>query len=195
MRARASNGYSLPELLWVVALLVTVTAIAIPQLLAGLDEARGLAAARYVAGRLHEARMAAIARSAHVALRFDKTADGYEYAMYLDVNRNGVRTSEIQAGVDRPITSPERLWQQIPGTDFGLAAGVPAVEGGTVADTTPIKFGTSSMASFTALGNSSSGSAYVRSRKGAQYVVRVFGGTGKIRVLWFDPRTNKWIQR
>jgi len=195
MRARASNGYSLLELLWVVALLVTVTAIAIPQTLAGLDEARGLAAARYLAGRLHEARMAAIARSAHVAMRFTKTDEGYVYAMYADANRNGVRTIEINGGVDRPLTSPERLSEQIPGTDFGLGAGVPAVDGGPLPDTTPIQFGNSSMASFTALGTSSSGSAYVRSRKGAQFVVRVFGGTGKIRVLRFDPRTGKWTQR
>jgi hypothetical protein len=64
--------------------------------------------------------------------------------------------------------------------------------GGTPPGTDPIRLGSSSMATFAASGTSSSGSLYIRGRRNAQYVVRIYGQTGKTRVLKFDARSRQW---
>jgi len=60
------RGYSLLELIMVMGLGATLTAAAVPQYLAGLDEARVRGAAHHVSGQLQRARMEAVKRSAMV---------------------------------------------------------------------------------------------------------------------------------
>jgi hypothetical protein len=48
------------------------------------------------------------------------------------------------------------------------------------------------MVTFTPLGTATTGSLYVRGRHEAQYVVRVFGETGKTRLLKFNRRSGTW---
>ena len=68
MRTRAAGGYSLLEVVFVAGLGATLTAAAVPQVLAGLDDQRAAIAARYIAARFQRARMEAVRRSAFVAL-------------------------------------------------------------------------------------------------------------------------------
>lgn len=193
VRLRSSSGYSILELTFVAGLMATLSALAVPQMLTGIDDARTAGAARYMATRFQRARMEAVMRSADVALQFTQTASGYAYAVFVDGNRNGVRTSDIRKGVDRPIMASERLPDNFLGVDFGTIPGLPAVEaGGTPPGADPIRLGSSNMASFTPKGRSSSGSVYIRGRRNAQYVVRIFGETGRTRVLKFDARANQW---
>jgi type II secretory pathway pseudopilin PulG len=184
-------GYSLVELVFVAGLVVTVSGIAAPQLLSGLDEYRTAGAARYVSTRMQRARMDAVMRSSEVAIQFTQTDSGYTYAVYRDGNHNGVRTSEIQGGADPPVGSVERLPDHFTAVDFGVQAGLPAVDGGVPPGNDPIRLGVSNLASFSSSGTATSGSVYVRGRH-AQYVVRIFGATGKVRVLKFDRVANQW---
>jgi hypothetical protein len=48
------------------------------------------------------------------------------------------------------------------------------------------------MVSFTAQGTATPGSLYIRGSGRAQFVVRIFGETGKTRILRFDPRSGTW---
>ena len=192
-RTEFCAGYSLLELTFTVGLIATLGAIAGPQLLASVDDVRAAGAVRYLSGRLQRVRMEAVARSVDVALQFVQTPDGYTYAAYRDGNGNGIRTRDIQRGVDPLLTAVERLSDQFVGVDFGVLPGLPAVEaGGTPPGTDPIKLGLSNILTFTALGTSSSGSVYVRGRRNTQYVIRIFGETGKTRVLKFDARARQW---
>jgi hypothetical protein len=114
--------------------------------------------------------------------------------VYVDGNRNGVLTREIQRGIDRRIGAPERLSDQFTGVDFGAIPGLPPVDpGGTAPGSDPIRLGAGSFASFSARGTSSSGTVYIRSQRDAQYAVRIFGETGKTRMLKFDRRARQWI--
>jgi len=175
------------------ALGVTVAATAIPQYLAAMDDVRASGAAYYISGRLQRARMEAVLRSAMVGVQFTQTASGYSYAVYVDGNRNGVLTRDIQRGVDRLIAGVERLPDQFAGVEFGAIPGLPAVDpGGTAPGSDPIRLGSGNIASFSAMGTSSSGTVYIRSRRDAQYAVRIFGETGKTRMLKFEPRTGQW---
>jgi type II secretory pathway pseudopilin PulG len=187
------RGYSLLELMMVTALGVTMSAAALPELLTSLDDVRASGATYHISGRFQRARMEAVMRSATVAVRFTQTSDGYSYAVYVDGNRNGVLTLDIQRGVDRAIAAPERLPEQFAGVEFGAIPELPPIDsGGTPPGSDPIRLGAGSFASFTAMGTSSSGTVYIRSRRDAQYAVRIFGDTGKTRMLKFERRTRKW---
>ena len=70
MRRADPRGYSLVELVFVAALISTLTAAAIPESLTAIDEFRTSGAARYIAARMARARMDAVARSGNVAIRF-----------------------------------------------------------------------------------------------------------------------------
>ena len=190
---RRRDGYSLIELVFELGLIVTLGGIAIPPILAALDDFRAYGAVRYLSGRLHEARMTAIARNANTAMRFRGADRAYAYNVYLDGNRNGVRSTDIARGVDPEIQKEERLSDLFPGVDFGAVPGLPSVEpGNPPPGDDPVRFGSTSMAVFSALGTSTPGSLYIRGRRDAQYAVRLFGQTGKIRVLKFNSQARVW---
>jgi type II secretory pathway pseudopilin PulG len=187
------RGYSLIELVFATGIAVTMSAVAVPQSLAAIDDLRAAGATRYISARLQRARMEAVARSADVAVQFTETKDGYRYAVYRDGNRNGVRMRDIEDGIDRRIAPVERLPEQFTGVDFGAIPGLPPIDaGGTPPGTDPIRLGAGGFATFSAAGTSSSGTVYIRSRRGAQYAVRIFGQTGRTRMLKFDRRTRTW---
>jgi prepilin-type N-terminal cleavage/methylation domain-containing protein len=191
-----SRGYSLLELMMVVGLGATLSAAAVPEYLTALDEVRASGAARHVSARLQRARMEALRRSAMVGLQFTQTAGGgYSYALYVDGNRNGVLSLDIQRGADRSIAAVERLPDQFAGVEFGVVPGLPPIDaGGAAPGADPIHLGAGSIASFSAVGTATSGTVYIRGRRNAQYAVRILGETGKTRMLKFEPKTRKWRQ-
>jgi type II secretory pathway pseudopilin PulG len=192
---RSTCGYSLIELLFALGLIVTLGAIAVPQLLTSVDDVRAAGAVRYIATKLHQVRMEAVVRSSDVAVYVVQASGGYQFATYLDGNGDGVRTRDIQSRVDTQLTPFERLPDRFSGVDFGVLPGLPPVDSGSSAPgTDPIKLGSSNILTFTALGSSSTGSLYVRGGRGSQYVIRVYGETGKTRVLRFDAQQRRWTQ-
>ena len=193
MWMRRVAGYSLIELMFALGVMATLAGIAIPQILAALDDYQAYGAARYISGRLHETRMMAVTRTVNTAMRFTVAGSSYAYAVYIDGNRNGVRSADIADDVDPEIQKEERLSDLFPGVDFGAVPGLPSVEPGSPPPgDDPVRFGSTSMAVFSPLGTSTPGSLYIRGRRDAQYAVRLFGQTGKIRVLKFNTRTRMW---
>jgi hypothetical protein len=183
------------ETLFVVSCSVIAMAVAVPQVLAALDDFRAFGAARYVCSRLQLTRMEAVTRTANTAIRFTQSGSSYAYAVYSDGNDNGVLSREIQRGIDPEIRQAESLPLLFQGVDFGAIPGLPAVDdSSTPPGSDPIRIGNSNMVAFTAQGTSTPGSLYIRGRRQTQYVIRVFGDTGKTRILKFDLRTRAWRQ-
>jgi len=186
-------GYSVIELVFVAGAIATLSSIVVPQTLAALDDLRTAGAARYVSARLQRARMEAVIRSADVGLQVTVANGVYSYAVYVDGNRNGVRSADILSGRDTRLMPPERLGDQFSGVEFGAIPGLPSVDpGGTPPGSDPIRLGSSNFATFAASGTSSSGSLYIRGPRNVQYVVRIYGQTGKTRILKFNLRTRQW---
>jgi type II secretory pathway pseudopilin PulG len=191
--ARDCRGYSAVEVMFVTTLVAILSGIAVPQMLASVDDSRTIGAVRYLSSRLQRARMEAVARVAVVSVRFTADATGYSFAVYVDGNGNGVLAADIQRGVDRPVGRPERLSDSFQGVDIGVLANVPAVDAGSSPPNgDPLKLGASNAISFSPQGSSSSGSVYIRGRGRTQYVIRIFGETGKTRILKFNQASNQW---
>lgn len=183
--SQGSGGFTLLDVIFAMALTVVLAAMAVPQTMVSTDRSRSWAAARFLAGRMALVRMQAVGRAATVALRFSDAADGFAFETFVDGNRNGVRTSEIASGVDRPDEAPVRLSELFPGVVIGLSDG----ESGD-----PVAIGSSSLMSFTPTGTATSGTIYIRGRDGSRFAVRVLGATGRTRVLQYVVRTGEWIE-
>jgi prepilin-type N-terminal cleavage/methylation domain-containing protein len=193
---RSNQGFTLAEILFAVGVASVLSAAAAPQLLAGLDEWRTRGAVRYLSSRLYRARMEAANRNVDTAVRFVAAGSTFEYFTVVDGNRNGVRTADVQTGIDWGIDHPERLADKFAGVEFGALPGLPSVDpSGTAPGADPIRLGSSDMITFTPLGSSSPGSLYVRGRGRVQYVLRMFGETGRIRILRYYPGTREWKQQ
>ena len=164
---------------------MTLAGIALAQALAGVDHARGHAAARYLAARLGLARSQAVARGAAVGLRFDQAPEGFTFSVFQDGNGNGIRTADIDAGIDVPIEPVTSLFERFPGVDIGLTPNSPGTD--------PVQLGRTNLLTFTPMGTATAGSIYIRDREGTQWAVRVLGATGRTRVLRYDPRTRGWL--
>ena len=185
---------SLIEIVFVLGVAATLGEVAIPETLSALDDMRAAGAARYVSTRLQRMRMEAITRNSAAALRFTPVAGQYSVAGYVDGNRNGVLSTDIQSGTDRAIQPADRLRDQFPGVEFGAVPGLPAVDPSSAPPgTDPIRLGSSDMATFTPEGTATPGSLYIRGQRNTQFVVRIFGETGKTRVLKFNAGSGQWI--
>jgi hypothetical protein len=181
------------ELAVVLGFTVTATATALPSLLTRVDQARVAGAARYLAARFYDTRIEAITQSTEVAMKFTPTNAGFVFAVYVDGNGNGVLASDIQRTVDRQLHSPEQLSSQFSGVDFGTLPNLPPIDADDGAPgENPIRFGASGMVSFSALGTSSSGTLYIKSRGNIQYAIRLVGATARVRIYRFDAQSRRW---
>src|SRR5262245_27449072 len=121
----AERGFTGVELLFSLVVMTTIVSIAVPSTRDAVDELKTASAARYLAARLASARVGAVARSACVALRFEPDGADYRYASYSDGNGNGVRSLDISAGLDLPISSKEKIGDKFPSVELGLMNGYP----------------------------------------------------------------------
>jgi type II secretory pathway pseudopilin PulG len=193
MRLMGGRGYALVDIMFAIAMIATLGGIATSSLESMVDDERAAGAAWYVSTRIQRIRMEAAGRSANAAMQIVPSSGGFAFRLFVDGNGDGVRTEDINAGIDRPISAIERLQDNFAGVDFGVIAGLPPIDPGTAAPgSDPIKLGSSNLLSYAASGTSSSGSLYITGRSRAQYAVRVLGDTGRTRLLKFDGRTRQW---
>lgn len=200
-RARGSgplpfrDGYSTVEILVILAMLAAATAVAAPgamRLRAALS-VRSAAAQTSVA--FLQARAYAITRQRFVGIKFRKNGDRYEWALYVDGNGNGIRTIDIQRGVDRPlgIAIPWDRSDVMPGILKGNRVPDPGNPGRALDNLDdPIRFNSSDICSFSPVGESTPGSIYLWDGHDRMAVVRVFGRTAKVRTLYYRRGDREW---
>ncbi|HEX6260634.1 MAG TPA: hypothetical protein VFZ51_08255, partial [Woeseiaceae bacterium] len=135
-----------------------------------------------------------VRRSTCVALRFQPVGADYSFAPFEDGNGNGVRTVDIQSGIDRQVAPYERLGDKFAGIQFKLAPGVPDANGVSGTSEDGVRVGTPQILTMSPDGTATSGTLYLAG-KGGQYAVRVLGATGRTRVLYFHPGDLTWYAR
>jgi len=193
--ADVCHGFSLLELLLTVVVSSTLIAIAVPLTAGVADDMRTAMAARYLQGRIMDARMHAVRRGTRIGLRFERVGADYRFAEYLDGNGNGVRNADIAAGIDREIAPRQFLRDQFPRVTFGLQANVPDVDGTRSASATDgVRIGATRILTLGPDGTATSGTLYLHGSR-RQYAVRVLGATGRSRVMRFESGMRQWIVR
>jgi type II secretory pathway pseudopilin PulG len=188
-------AFSLIELLFVLGIAATISVAALPGAETMVDQVRAAGAARYLAARLQQTRVRAIARGRDTAVRITADAHGFRIDAAEDGNRNGVLSSEVANGTDPLVGSSEYLRDRFPGVEFGALPGLPGAEGSGPPGADPIRLGSGHAVTFTPVGTATPGSLYLKSRGGAQYVVRIYGETGRTRILKYSAAQRTWSAR
>ena len=161
--------------MFVCAIMAVVASIAVPVSLAGVDRARGWAAARFVAARLVKARAQAVGRGAAVAVRIEGEGREAAVSSFADANHTGVLTREIDDGIDPRLDGPVTL--------AGLFRGVSVTDEGEIR-----------LFSLSPDGTATTGSIYLESRDGSRFAVRVLGTTARIRIERYVPSRQEWVE-
>jgi type II secretory pathway pseudopilin PulG len=193
-RCDSERGVGLIELLFVLALGVTLAGMAVPLTSEAIDAMRTASAARYLAARIGATRIDALKRSACVGIRFQRAGEDYAYEVFVDGNGNGVRTADVSSGVDLRIGPVQRLSDAFPGVRFGLRPDVPDADASAGTGTDGVRIGSARILTMSPDGTATSGTLYIRGRR-TQYAVRVLGVTGRTRVLQFDEGRRVWSSR
>jgi prepilin-type N-terminal cleavage/methylation domain-containing protein len=187
------RGYTLIELVTVLAIAGTCLTMAIPLTQTAVDEIRTAAAARHVAEQIAGARLDAVRRSAAVGFRFEPRGADYRFTTYVDGNANGLRSAEITSGADRLSARPEYLGEKHANVRFGLRPGVADLDGGRGSED-GVRIGSARILTLSPDGTATSGTLYVRGRR-SQYAIRILGATARVRVFQYDTGAGRWVPR
>lgn len=193
LRPGGVAGYSLVELLVVVGIIVALITAAVPTLDRAAETADAAAAARYLAAVVGRARLDAVRRQRTVAVRFSR-ATPPAFSVVVDGDGDGVNAADIAAGVDRLARADDRIEDHFPRARFGIGGPVPGIDDARLltAGDDPVRFGVGDAISLTPTGTATSGTAYLTSRAGVQFAVRLSGVTGRTRVLRYDHGRASW---
>ncbi len=183
------------ELLLGLTMLAGLLAMATPGVTRLREEVSLRSAVHETSVAFYLARSFAISRNRNVGLKFRKNGDRYEWALYADGNGNGIRTAEIASGVDHylGISYPWSRNDVVPAIMTGTRVPDPGDPGhylDRIDD--PIRFNSSDICSFSAMGECTPGSVYLWDGRDGMAVLRVLGETAKLRFLYYRRGERGW---
>ncbi len=190
----SARGAALLDTILASAICVTVTAIAVPVIGGPLDRERTIIGAQYLAGQLQRARLGALTRGRSVAVRLEMVGERASLQLFEDGNGDGVSERDIDRSLDRPLAPREFLDDRSRGISLRInqrivdAGGTGSLDPGD----DPLRIGSTALLAFSPLGSATGGTLYVAAHQGPQMAIRVFGGTGRVRVLTFDAQARQW---
>ena len=189
-----ARGAALIDIIVATLLCFLMAAIAVPVIGGTLDRERTIVGAHYLAGQLQRARLESLKRARPVAVRVDVIGERTQLRLFEDRNGNGVLQRDIDHGSDLPLTPMEWLDDQTRDMSLRINQNVTDVSGVMTLEPgdDPLRIGNTSLLTFSPVGSATSGTLYVAAHRGPQMAIRVFGATGRVRVLMFDARTRQW---
>jgi hypothetical protein len=189
-----ARGTALLDILFASVLCVTMTAIAVPVIGGSLDRERTIIGAQYLAGQLQRARLESLKQARSVAVRLEIVDERARLQLFADGNGNGVSQRDIDRAIDPPLTPPEYLDDRSRDVSLRINQRLVDVSGAGQLDPgdDPLRIGSTALLSFSPLGGATGGTLYVAAQRGPQMAIRVFGGTGRVRVLMFDAQARQW---
>jgi hypothetical protein len=194
---RSSRGITLTELLTTLALLSVAAGLSASaaNALAGMTSLR--AASQEIASVFTQARGRAIHRSIQCGVKWVGHDGDLTLAIHDDGDGDGVRTDDIESGVDPRVYGPLSVRSRWPKVTVGFIPGFTARDpkgnpAGDLSD--PIRFGRSDIASFSPLGDCSPGSVWLGDAKSRQSLVRLTPGTAAITIYEWAAAREGWIR-
>ena len=197
-KGRDSRGYTLIDLIAVLAVLGTLAFFMMPRLEMWTSGLQVRIAAQYVAHAMGEARLRAIRHRENVAIKFRTDHEQrVTLALYRDGDGDGVRSRDIERGVDEEIKAPRRLVYGTRNIRFGFPPGEAPTDPSEphrrltrLHD--PIRFNRSDLASFNPLGTATPGTVYLTDGRHHAAAVRIDHRSGKVSILLYDRQLERW---
>lgn len=192
--ATSERGLALIDVLAATGLSLVMAAVAVPVIGGTLDREHVIIGTQYLAAQVQRARLESLKRGAAVAVRLEQLDGRTAIQLFVDGNGNGVLQRDIDRRLDPALSVTEWLDEHArdvalrinqPLADVGSGAVVPAGDD-------PMRIGNSSLVSFSPLGSATSGTLYVAAHRGPQMAIRIYGATGRVRVLMFDAQARQW---
>ena len=189
-----ARGATLLDTLFASALCITMTAIAVPVVGGSLDRERTIIGAQYLSGQLQRARLESLKQARSVAVRLEIVDGRTRLQLFADGNGNGVLQRDIDRAIDPPLAPPEYLDDRSRDVSLRINQRILDVSGAAefAPGDDPLRIGNTALLAFSPLGGATSGTLYVAAHRGPQMAIRVFGGTGRVRVLMFDAQARLW---
>jgi type II secretory pathway pseudopilin PulG len=187
----------LVEALIVLSVMGALLAMSVPNLVHMTRRLRVEMAAHELGGLLRRARFRAVREGSNVGVKLFLSGSRVTYGLYRDGDGDGLSSRDIANGVDPALEPIRELGHLGSHVRFGFPTGkAPRDPGDPRRRLTrledPIRFNRSDMASFSPLGTSTPGSLYLTDGSTHLAVVRLFGRTGKVKVMLYDAETETW---
>lgn len=193
---RNSAGFQLIEIVVVLALVGIFSTIGLPYYWNASLSLELSQASAEVLSALRLARATAVREGVKVGVKLRPTKDGdFTFTLYRDGDADGVRTRDIETEVDPPVGPARHLHHLGRRIHLGFPQGPAPRDPGNPRrrlPPDPVRFNRSDIASFGPLGGSTPGSIYLTDGRSRLAAVRVFGRTGKIKVIYYDVRSETW---
>jgi|SRR5436190_5899433 len=193
---RREHGLTLLEILAVLAIIGIVAIASAPAFASYRRTTSMRAEVAELRGILRAVRSRAIMRGTHAGAKFVRAGDVWTYALYDDGNSNGIRTAEINSGVDRRYAGPLMLvpHYNIAGIAL-LSSPIRDPDGDPLLPSaSAVQFGSGTICSFSPTGTGTSGTIYITDGAGKLCALRVYGASGRVRVLRYDSVAQRWSQ-
>jgi len=192
--AASERGLALIDVLAATGLSLVMAAVAVPVIGGTLDREHGIIGTQYLAAQVQRARLESLKRGAAVAVRLEQLDGRTAHQQFVDGNGNGVLQKDIDRRLDPALTTAD--WLDWHARDVALRINQSIADVGTggalAAGDDPLRIGNTSLVSFSPLGSATSGTLYVAGHRGPQLAIRIYGATGRVRVLMFDAQARQW---
>lgn len=194
-REPGGSGFSLAELTTVLAIFACMAMLSIPTAAEISRQLTMRAACNEIATIFTRARAMAAFERRDVGIRWTSVGGEVTFAVYQDMNGNGVLTEEIRKGIDVLVWGPVSMNRRYPGISFSFLPGFMVLDPngdpiGNLSD--PVKFGRSDICTFTPLGNASPGSIYLSNGRNRQAIVRISPSSARIQIFEWETGRKAW---
>jgi prepilin-type N-terminal cleavage/methylation domain-containing protein len=191
------QGFTIAEMLVVVAILGMTAGMVTPAFVTINRHGAARAATSEIRSIFHFVRARAITRARHAGVKFTKSGGEWFYAVYDDGDGDGIRNDDITSGADTRLTAPKRVLLQARNAAIALPPiSIKDPDGDPLTPaSSPVQFNSSTICSFSPVGEATSGTIYLSDRVGEVWAVRVYGASGKIRLLRYDAGSRRWEAR
>ena len=194
---KRQTGTTLIETVVVLTIIGLIALCAVPSFAAYRRQSSVLAAAHEMRSLLREIRSRAIAHGGYSGVKFVKSANNWTYTLYDDGNGNGISNADITKGIDKRYFGPAVAVPSFRTASISLLPiAIRDPDGAKLLPADPaLQFGNSTICSFSPQGGGTPGTIYISDGISNLYCVRVFGATGRLRMLRYNSGNQKWEER